>query len=131
MTNLWTKAHLYSSKKGKASTWIFTIARNLKFDHLRKNVRQEKLISSESIWDLENSTQVIDQDANLDTVITNKEVAQEVANLPEVQKNVICEIYINGVTQEEYAQKNNIPLGTVKSRIRLAIRKLNNQLGAL
>lgn len=130
MTRLWLKSHLFDESKGSVSTWIFTLSRNLKFDLLRKNVSQSHVISSDELWDSATFDQ-IDQDANLEALQEKFELHSLVDQLPKDQRDVIKKIYFEGFTQEEYSTTNNIPLGTVKSRIRLAIRKLNSLMEIL
>ena len=126
MTTVWTKAALFSAEKGQASTWIFTVARNARFDMLRKKTREGKHITSADLWQLESTA--VDPKVDLEERLSNKELARYVEQLPTQQKSVIRQVYFNGLTQEEYARKNSVPLGTVKSRIRLALRKLNQFL---
>jgi RNA polymerase sigma-70 factor (ECF subfamily) len=127
MTRVWLKASLFDIQKGEASTWIYTLARNIRFDILRKNIRESNVITSEEIW-RPIPTHQIDQDADLEHIQENKELRELVNQLPDKQKDVITQVYFGGQTQEEYAQTKKLPLGTVKSRIRLGIRKLNNLL---
>ena len=130
MTRVWLKAHLFDIQKGEASAWIYTLARNIRFDILRKNIRDNNVITSEEIWQPVPSHQ-IDQDADLEQLQEKKELRELVKKLPEDQKDVITQVYFIGQTQEEYAQLKKLPLGTVKSRIRLGIRKLNNLMEML
>lgn len=130
MTRVWLKAHLFDSQKGEASTWVYTLARNIRFDILRKNIRDSNVITSEEIW-LPAPSDQIDQDADLELLQEKNELRELVKQLPADQKDVITQVYFTGLTQEEYAQAKKLPLGTVKSRIRLGIRKLNNLMEAL
>ena len=129
MSRVWLKANKFDNNKGEVSTWVFTIARNFRFDILRKNIRDNNIISSNEIWD--SSAQQIDQDADLEMLQERNELRALVNQLSDDQKAVITQVYFNGQTQEEYAEMNDLPLGTVKSRIRLAIRKLNNLMESL
>ena len=88
------------------------------------------MISSDELWDSATFDQ-IDQDANLEALQEKFELHSLVDQLPKDQRDVIKKIYFEGFTQEEYSTTNNIPLGTVKSRIRLAIRKLNSLMEIL
>ncbi len=127
MLQVWRKAHLFDATKGAVSTWIFTLARNLRIDALRRagNHRFEELIG----YDIE------DEDPVGDEILMSKQVSERVseaiAQLPVDQKAVIELSYLNDLTQIEIAQKLNQPLGTVKSRTRLAYQKLGRALEEL
>ena len=127
MTLVWLKADLFNVDKGEASTWIFTLARNKRFDLLRKHIRDTNVITSDELWET-HSKQEVNEDTDLQKLQEKKEIRKHVSELPEKQKDVITQVYFSGLTQEEYSQQKQIPLGTVKSRIRLAIRKLNTLL---
>lgn len=122
MTLIWTKSQLFDGDKGKAESWIFTIARNVKYDLLRKQSREQNFLGSEDIWPLQerlSSTKSVDQ------LMHDRQIRELVNDLPESQKQVITSVYFEGLTQEECADRLEIPLGTVKSRLRLALNKLN------
>ena len=122
MTKVWLKAEQFNEEKGEANTWIFSIARNARFDVYRKNSRDSIFVQSEDIWSyLEDAPSL----ENFELKLQNQELQQEVENLPPLQRDVIESVYFLGLTQEECAQEKNIPLGTVKSRIRLALKKLS------
>ena len=128
MTTIWTKAHLFNADKGKASVWIFTVARNARFDLYRKNLREGNHLVASDLWSLEDSPNLQDHSLNLEEQLQNHQLRQYVSQLSEQQKDVIEAVYFQGMTQEEYSQKHNLPLGTVKSRIRLAMQKLNKKM---
>ncbi|MCB9026534.1 MAG: sigma-70 family RNA polymerase sigma factor [Bdellovibrionaceae bacterium] len=130
MTLIWTKSNYFSEEKGEVSTWIFTLARNLRFDILRIKSRESKILSAEDIWPQNATTEFIDLDADLEKINFYNNIRHFVEQLPTSQRDVVIEVYFCGLTQEQYAAQKKIPLGTVKSRIRLAIRKLNNLLEA-
>lgn len=128
MSNVWQKAHLFNSEKGSPSTWIFTIARNIRFDMLRKLQNRKEDVCSDDLWPvLCEQTADLNQ-APLDEQITLEEVGQYFDNLPTKQKAVIEAIYIDGKSQQEVADELDIPLGTVKSRTRLALQRLKEML---
>lgn len=125
MTNVWHKAHLFNAEKGAPATWIFTIARNIRFDLLRKNKHRRDEISADELWPvLAEQNDSLDDDYALDRGILMQEIGGYYAQLPDAQREVIEKIYIEGKSQQEVSDSLGIPLGTVKSRTRLALRKL-------
>ncbi len=121
---VWRKAVQFDPKKASAATWIYTIARNKRIDYLRKDIRRaedpvEFLPDTEADDDILPDEKVIQNDiANRIQGIVNK--------LPEEQAKIIRQSYFQGLTHQEIANKNKIPLGTVKSRMRLAMERLKH-----
>ena len=131
MLKVWQKAPLYDLDRGTAQSWIFTLARNRCFDMLRKQKRQpQTVVNSDDIWPNE---------ADFEPGFVNEEEgtqAVEIAqverfydDLPVAQKEVIEQIYIHDLTHEEAAAVLRIPLGTLKSRLRLGLSKLRILIG--
>ncbi len=130
MSRVWFKAHLFQADKGEAKTWIFTLSRNVRFDLLRKSARDARALSSEDLYSTL-AQKVVDPNADIETSQEKQELHRFVDRLSVSQKDAIKQVYFSGLTQEEYSQSRQIPLGTVKSRIRLAIRKLNHFMEGL
>lgn len=126
MSNVWQKAHLFNPDKGSPSTWIFTIARNIRFDLLRKQQNRKEDICSDDLWPILIEQTADADEADLEDQITLEQVGELLERLPEKQKVVIEAIYINGKSQQEVADELEIPLGTVKSRTRLALQRLKD-----
>ncbi|WP_404399304.1 sigma-70 family RNA polymerase sigma factor [Idiomarina seosinensis] len=125
MTNVWHKAHLFKPDRGSPSTWIFTIARNIRFDLLRKNKKRKDDISADELWPiLAETNDSLDDGYALDNDVLMQEIAHYYAQLPDAQRVVVEKIYIEGKSQQEVSDSLGIPLGTVKSRTRLALKKL-------
>lgn len=127
MSNVWHKAHLFNADKGNVSTWIFTIARNVRFDMLRKQHSRKDDISAEDLWPILDESVYVDEQTEEKGLVFD-ELLKYVEGLPEAQKQVIKAIYVQGKSQQEVADEMLIPLGTVKSRARLAIIKLKEVL---
>lgn len=127
MSNVWKKAHMFDAEKGQATTWVYTIMRNLTFDMLRKIKSNREDTLSDDIWPVAESTMVED-DVFSDHLLTSS-LAQHIELLPEAQQTVVKYIYYRELSQEQVANELNIPLGTVKSRLRLALAKLKQQMG--
>lgn len=120
LLTVWRKAQLYSGEKGSATTWIFTIARNLRIDRLRREVPWQELPTGR---DEEPSS-----DALPDEEVSRREdrvrIRKALDNLPEDQRSVVWLSFIDGLSHSEIASKLDLPLGTVKSRMRLAYHKI-------
>lgn len=126
MLTVWNKAAGYDPKQAGASTWIFTIARNKRIDSLRKNSRVE-FDSGDPAFVPDDmgpapDRQVIDSDRT-------EQVAAALKTLPPEQADLIRKAYFEDKTHYEIASEIKIPLGTVKSRLRLALERLHRQLG--
>ena len=120
----WRKAALYSDDKGSATTWIFTIARNLRIDRLRKEVAWQPLP--------ENNDEEPSPEPTPDEELSERERSEKVrsvlAELPADQSEVVTLAYVEGLSHSEIAQRLGLPLGTVKSRMRLAYQKIRDAL---
>lgn len=128
MANVWQKAHLFNYEKGSPSTWIFTIARNIRFDMLRKQKNRKEDICSEDLWPVLFEQTSDPNEADLEEQTTLNQVGEYLDKLPDKQQTVIEAIYVQGKSQQEVADELNIPLGTVKSRTRLALQRLRELL---
>ncbi|OKH88592.1 RNA polymerase sigma factor RpoE [Thalassospira sp. TSL5-1] len=124
MMQVWRKAHLFDPQKAAASTWIFTIARNLRIDRLRQRKHIEV--------DEADPTLIVDDAPIADEVVSQSQQAALVQNalveLPQDQRVVVELSFFEDISHSEIAERLNIPLGTVKSRLRLALGKLRNGL---
>ena len=127
MSNVWRKAHFFDVNKGKATTWVYTIMRNVTFDMLRKVKSNREDNLSDDIWPLVDESQA-ETDIFDDHLAKNKILAS-IDSLPENQQLVVKGFYFLEMSQEQLAQHLNLPLGTIKSRLRLALAKLKIQLG--
>ncbi len=123
MTNVWRNAGSYSESLASVSTWIFTITRNQRIDMLRKlnRTRAEIVIETEDLWQIPTEDTTIRSIQNLST---EKFVKSAIDRLPEEQMIALRKVYYEGKTHEEVAEELNIPLGTVKGRLRLSLQKL-------
>lgn len=128
MANVWQKAHLFDASKGAASTWIFTIARNIRFDLLRKLRNRKEDICADDLWPILCEQTADVNEVSHDHQVTMDEIGVMFEALPDKQKAVIEAIYIEGKSQQEVADEMNIPLGTVKSRTRLALQRLKEMI---
>jgi RNA polymerase sigma-70 factor (ECF subfamily) len=127
LLTVWRKAGLYSGDKGNPTTWIFAIARNLRIDRLRRELTWVALPDG---YDQEASP-----DATPEEILAEEErragVQRALAELPHDQHEVVLLSYIEGLSHSEIAGRLGLPLGTVKSRMRLAYLKIREAVGDL
>ena len=127
MIKVWQKAHTYDPKKAAASTWVFTLARNTYIDMLRrlKKFSTTSSLEAEEVWE---DTTEIGPLTQLETKRDSSLIRDSLSLLPLAQAQIIAKVYMDGKTHVEVADELDLPLGTVKSRVRLALNKLNNLL---
>jgi RNA polymerase sigma-70 factor (ECF subfamily) len=124
MIAVWSKAALYVGERGSVSTWIFTIARNLRIDRLRR----ERSSQFTDLDDYDAPSLEASQDDALGRLQEDGAVARALAQIPAEQRELLILSYVDDLPQSEIATRLKIPLGTVKSRMRLAYRRLQKLL---
>nr|WP_246072329.1 sigma-70 family RNA polymerase sigma factor [Catenovulum sediminis] len=131
MLNVWLKSHLFDSSKGAASTWIYTIARNVRYDMLRKASHKKEENFADDLWPiLEERSNNNEHHAFtlLENLLLQGELVQFYPVMSECQQIVIEKVYLEEKSQQEVADELQIPLGTVKSRIRLGLGKMQQAM---
>ena len=121
MLKVWQKAGGFNPEKAAASTWVYTIARNCRTDMFRRLQKFDTALTAEDLsTDLESEEAflLLHQRRNRDKI---RELIQE---LPADQAQILAKVYMEGKSHSEVAGELDLPLGTVKSRVRLAIQKL-------
>ena len=123
LLNLWRKAHLFDPAKASAATWLFTIARNLRIDAIRREKRPE--------LDPEDFMPEAGPTADEGLVLADDEGRLRIAlkELPADQIQVVELSFFADKPHSQIAAELGIPLGTVKSRLRLAMTRLKRALG--
>ena len=130
LMTVWTKAPLYDLDRGTAQSWIFTLARNRCFDMLRKKKRQPQTVSADDIWPQESDAEMsFVHEEQGSQAVEVAQIERLYEHLPTAQQAVIEQIYILDRTHEEAAAALAIPLGTLKSRLRLGVAKLRTMIG--
>ena len=122
MATLWNKAHMFDPTKASVSTWIFTIARNRKIDILRKQRRPEP---EDLPWGPEAEP---DQADAIGLQQETEQLGQALATLPAEQRQLIERAYFGELSHSQIAAETGLPLGTIKSRIRLALDRLRHAM---
>ncbi|AHM03198.1 RNA polymerase sigma-70 factor, ECF subfamily [Roseibacterium elongatum DSM 19469] len=122
MATLWQKAHMYDPARASVATWIFTIARNRKIDLIRKYARPEP---EDLPWGPEAEP---DQADVMALQQDSARLADAIRQLPEKQRRLIERAYFGDLTHSEIAAETGLPLGTIKSRIRLALERLRHAM---
>lgn len=118
MVTLWRKAHMFDPQRASVATWLFTIARNRKIDIIRKTRRPEP---EDLPWGPEPEPEQVDA---LALAEDSRRLAVAVANLPSKQRDLVERAFYSDLSHTEIADQTGLPLGTIKSRIRLAIGRL-------
>ncbi|MCP3907714.1 MAG: sigma-70 family RNA polymerase sigma factor [Oceanicoccus sp.] len=123
MIKVWNKAHTYKPDMAAVSTWIFTLARNSRIDYLRRNGRFSTEIDPTEIFNnMEDEGPDPFQLAQQQRV--ESKIHEGLKQLPIEQAQVLAKVYLEGKSHQETSDELGLPLGTVKSRVRLALQKL-------
>jgi RNA polymerase sigma-70 factor (ECF subfamily) len=123
MVTVWRKAYLFDPARASVATWVFTIARNRRIDILRKDKRPEP---EDLGWGPQPEPE---QEENLVLQQESTKLGQAIAALPEKQRQLVEQAYYKDLTHREIADITGLPLGTIKSRIRLALDRLRHAMG--
>ena len=122
MIKVWQKAAGYNPEKASATTWIYTVARNCRIDMLRRKSNTQHLpLENEDFWhepDEETPVTLLRQKRSED------KVQASLAQLPSEQDEILRKVYLEGKSHAEASEELGLPLGTVKSRVRLALQKM-------
>jgi len=121
MIKVWQKASGFNPHKAAASTWIYTIARNCRTDMFRRLQKFDTPLNAGDIWPEET------EEAPLVAVQQKRDadrIRDMLSELPQEQAQILAKVYMEGKSHSEVAEELDLPLGTVKSRVRLAMQKL-------
>ena len=123
MIRVWLKAESYNSQLANINTWIFTLARNCRIDYFRRNGRFVSEIDPTEIFnDMEDegpSPFQLTHQARLED-----NIKKGLEQLPREQSEILTKVYLEGKSHQQTSEELKLPLGTVKSRVRLAVNKL-------
>ena len=122
MATVWHRARLFDPAKASAATWIFTIARNKQLDMLRKQARPEP-------EPLPEETEFADSAETAVNLAQEQTILREaLQKLPPKQREMIERAFLGDLTHAEISEQTDLPLGTIKSRIRLGLERLRHEI---
>ena len=123
---IWREAHHYSPKAGKPLGWVITIARRRAIDRVRRrdSYRRAKQRFEDEIKPRTQSTRMSAADQEVLQSDLREFLGRQMQTLPKVQREAVELAYFGGMSQREIAATTNTPLGTVKTRLQLGLRKL-------
>jgi len=124
MLTVWRRASQFNSEKASVATWVFTIARNRRIDVFRRESRPAPDPHDPSLIPEPEVT----AEAKVATAEQGKILREAIAGLPAEQADLLHRAYFEDKSHSVIAAETNLPLGTIKSRLRLAMVKLRNQL---
>lgn len=124
MFKVWQKAPSYDASKAAASTWIYTVMRNCRIDLMRRNRRSTSdsgVIDIDDIWDesAEDQAYIYLMQASNEAMVQHS-----FSQLPAEQRQMLTQVYMQGKTHQQIATETGLPLGTVKSRVRIGLKKM-------
>ncbi|MFS1524870.1 sigma-70 family RNA polymerase sigma factor [Microbulbifer sp. 2304DJ12-6] len=128
MLKVWHKAPRFDASRASAGTWIYTIMRNCRIDMLRRSQRhrnRDDAIDVADIWDETLESQPL---LSLQHKRNERDIAEGLKALPAEQGHILEKAYMEGKSHSEISAELKLPLGTVKSRVRLAMKKLQGRL---
>jgi RNA polymerase sigma-70 factor (ECF subfamily) len=122
MATLWRKAHMFDAQRASVSTWIFTIARNRRIDVIRREKRPEP----EALpWGPEEEPQPAEM---LELRQESDRLSAALKRLPDKQRELVEKAYFGDLSHSQIAEATGLPLGTIKSRLRLALERLRHEM---
>jgi RNA polymerase sigma-70 factor, ECF subfamily len=126
---VWQQARAFDSTRGRAFTWMVTLARSRAIDRLRA-VDSRDRAARRSVEDAPPTVNFEDASDEAVRAERAEAVRGALAELPEEQQQVLLLAYLGGMSQTEIAEAKNQPLGTVKTRTRAGLKKLSEVLRA-
>lgn len=121
---VWDKIESYDASKGKLFTWMLNIARNQAID----KTRSKEFSKGKKTGDIDNFVNRIDHEGYVEQKVEAIGLQELLKVLPDDQRFIIDQHYLKGYTQAEISEEFNLPLGTVKTRMRLAMKELRTLL---
>lgn len=125
----WRHAASYDPRRGSVSSWLLGIVRNAAIDRVRVSSRRREVAWAELSID-----GLLDHDPDLADIVSGRDATRRIIaslqSLPVEQRQTLLAVTLYGFSTRELSEATDVPIGTVKTRIRLGLRKLRDQLGA-
>lgn len=125
---VWRDPRRYDERRGSVRAWIMTLVHNRAVDALRREVSQQRRVTDHASREPAADDPVEEVAEAIDLPKERERVREALGSLPDPQREVLTLMYFDGLSQTQVAAKLGIPLGTVKSRALLAMRKLKGRL---
>lgn len=125
---VWRSADRYDARKGKADTWLFMMVRSRILDRLRSRQRATKIEDASIQAEIQTTKVSVDPVEEVFISERRTQVIAALKQLPDEQRQVIELVYYQGLSHREIAEQTGLSLGTVKTRIRLGLNKLQTIL---
>ena len=127
--NVWRRASSYHEQRGKVTSWLFSIAHHRSIDEVRRRRRQQTHVQFGVDLSNRPSTDGVDPVEYATSKSDRGHLDRALSTLRPEQRDVVVLAYFKGLTHTEIAKQLDQPLGTVKTRMRLALRKMREVLG--
>ena len=124
MLSLWRRAEQYDPQQAKVSTWIFAIARNRRIDVLRRTRKFDEELDDPSLM----PSAPMAADETVSAAQSANQIQAAIGELPAEQAELVRLAFFEDLSHSEIAAQSELPLGTVKSRLRLALARLRRSL---
>lgn len=125
MVTLWRKAELFDPAKSSLPTWLFRVARNRRIDLIRRDRMDYLDPLDQSFADIASDSEI---ESTLDLQQREEILREAIRDLPEEQLSLVRLAFFDSLSHSVIAERTGLPLGTVKSRIRLAFARLRKAL---
>ena len=124
--SIWRKADQFDAQRGSAAAWIFTLARNAFIDRIRRETRPE--VDPQDPLFVASGAEALPPDSRMAAEEERHALRVALAALPPEQREVMQRAYFAGRSLSEIASEQSVPLGTIKTRARLALARLRQKL---
>lgn len=123
LATVWQKSHLFDPTRASVATWVFTIARNRRIDIARRDRRPDP-----EALDWGGDGHEPDQAEIYEAAQETARLTEALSTLPEAQRALVARAFYGDLSHSELAAETGLPLGTIKSRIRLALERLRAKM---
>lgn len=125
---VWRQSASYDAERARVSTWVLMMARSRCLDALRRSARVAPTDPWDDVPERLLATAGDEVPAHVEGRLDQERVQAAFQTLPDAQRSVVLRVYLQGKTAQQVAEEQEVPLGTVKTRLRLALDKLRRVL---